>query len=106
MTDPVSAEEGISRCAEVIERLTGGRSRYYRPVGGCYMAGLLEAARRQGHTVALWSNLWGDDADSIIASAFDGSVLMIREQAGVKSSLPAIVDRLVAAGYRFSTLGG
>ncbi|NPV71395.1 MAG: polysaccharide deacetylase family protein [Firmicutes bacterium] len=106
MAGSAAAEDGMARCARVIERLTGSKSKYYRPPGGRTPAELLAAASRQGHTVALWSNLWGDDARSAVAAAFDGAVLMVREQPGViESSLPAIVERLAADGYRFSTLG-
>ncbi|MCR4398510.1 MAG: polysaccharide deacetylase family protein [Firmicutes bacterium] len=100
-----AVEEEIDRTARMVFELTGVNTRYFRPPYGDTSDGVIAAARNRGHTVVLWSNIWGSATSSVLAAASDGAIIMVREQSSEARALPALIAGLREAGYRFLTIG-
>ncbi|MGE5484447.1 MAG: polysaccharide deacetylase family protein [Ignavibacteriales bacterium] len=98
-------EDDIARGARALEAVGGTRPHYYRPPYGDTSPAVFQAARNQGHTIALWSNIWGSGAGAVLSSAFDGSIIMLKEQPEALESLPEIIDGLTSMGYHFGVIG-
>ncbi|MDP2859386.1 MAG: polysaccharide deacetylase family protein, partial [Bacillota bacterium] len=56
----------ISAVASVIERVSGRRSTFFRPLSAAVPAPFAEAAALAGHTVVMWSNIGRPDDDLLL----------------------------------------
>ena len=106
-------ESELSKNAAILHSLTGKEARYFRPPGGHVNAATKEAAARQGFTSVFWTVLcspyegsrYVNLADYVINHACDGAIILMHNgEPATTSSLPRIVNKLRAKGYRFVTL--
>ncbi len=97
-------EDDMARAAKALESITGVAPRCYRPPYGDTSTAVFEAARNQGHIVTLWSNIWGAGIEAVKAAAFDGSIIMLKEEPETVESLPEIIESLRVLGYRFGII--
>jgi peptidoglycan/xylan/chitin deacetylase (PgdA/CDA1 family) len=111
----------INDTSELVEKLTGGPTRWVRPVGGALSASFVHAAEASGHTVVLWNvdtQDWraargsgrSDEIRLIVADAppASGSVILMHDGGGYRGAtvqaLKAIIPYLREQGYEFCTL--
>lgn len=132
--DAPDVRDGMARGADVIEKVTGVRTRWYRPPRGEITSATLLAARSVQQDVALWSVVRnGEDGggadddvpgvrrhllaavhpgavvdvhDGIGRSSFDGAPdpQLVSRRDAEVSALPDVLAGWKAAGYRFVTL--
>jgi peptidoglycan/xylan/chitin deacetylase (PgdA/CDA1 family) len=95
--------EGMAKGAEVVHRVTGTRSTWYRPPLGEVTTATLRAAQETGHRLALWSlgrddhgeSLDGDAAAvraHLLGSACPGDIVDLHDGIG-RSSFSGLPDR-------------
>lgn len=130
---PADVRATIERGADAIAAISGDRPRWFRPVRGHITGSVLRAAHDLGHDVALWSvsrdpgnDTAIDDADGVLANyieaVHDGAIVIFHDGIGRSAfehsgpddelilarrteidALPAVIERYLAAGYRFTT---
>lgn len=98
---------------ELIERITGLKTRYFRPPGGHYNIKVVEAVKDNGEDMALWS-IHSSDTDrpsseyiikKVLGKVEDQSIILMHS--GVKqtlAALPQLIRELKKKGYRLVTL--
>jgi len=110
---PQDALNELSRTREVIRRLTGKDTTYFRPPGGGYSRAILRATSRAGYHMVLWSTLTKDvDGASrqlitqrILHGAHDGSIVLMHSgMPNTLNALPDVIAALRAQGYQFVTV--
>ena len=120
---PGQVEDDLVRAEEAIAAATGVAPRLYRPPYGILTAAGLAAARRRGWRTFLWRR-WGRDwarratpesiAERVTAGVRPRDVLLLHDSDAYSASgswrrtataLPAIFERLDAAGLPSVTLG-
>jgi peptidoglycan/xylan/chitin deacetylase (PgdA/CDA1 family) len=123
----------VERGADAVADVLGHRPRWFRPVKGHVTGSVLRAAARVGHDLAIWSVSRGSrtTADTDVSAVRDhltervhaGAIVMLhdgvgrsaldpfgqstrleRRRATELAALPEVVERWLAAGYRFVTL--
>lgn len=105
--------EELDLAREAVEQAAGVSPFLFRPPGGRYNAGTIEAARRGGYRMALWTVFPRDHEGPpveelrrrVLADARDGGVVLLHS--GMDSTLralPGIIEDLRARGFRFLTL--
>lgn len=108
-------ESEITRCADVLRRLTGSAGRWFRPSGTVHAtAAILEAAGRAGYATSLSYDV--DPADyadpgatavttRVLASARSGSIVSLHlGHLGTVQAIPAILDGLRSRGLAAVTM--
>lgn len=113
----------LANAGDAIAAATGRPARWLRPPFGARNAAVLDAARRHGLRVALWSAMLDETspdaapgalAEKLLRQVDDGAILVLhdgdqgRGDAGERSYEAALTPRVIAAlrarGYRFVTL--
>ncbi len=113
----------LANANDAIAAATGARPHWLRPPFGARNAAVLDAARRRGLRVALWSAMLDETspdappgalADKLLAQVGDGAIVVLhdgdqgRGVAGARAYEAALTPRVIAAlrarGYRFVTL--
>ena len=108
---------------DAIAAATGEHARWLRPPFGARNAAVLDAARRHGLRVALWSAMLDETspgaspealANKLLASVGDGAIVVLhdgdqgRGDAGARAYEAALTPRVISAlrarGFRFVTL--
>lgn len=120
---PHALDAEIGNADDAIAAAIGRRARWLRPPFGARSAAVLDAARRRGERVALWSAMLDEtsprEAPGVLVARLlgqvgDGAIVVLhdgdqgREQAGGRAYeaalAPAVIAALRARGYRFVTL--
>jgi len=106
---PLMASD-IKSVADLIERVGGRRSTYFRPLSAAVPAPFAEAAALAGHTVVMWSNIGKPDDDLLLQATqdtlFDGAVLRFSlNDPKVLAILPELLDYMASHGYAAGPLG-
>jgi peptidoglycan/xylan/chitin deacetylase (PgdA/CDA1 family) len=114
LTEVVDESE-ITRCAEVLRRLTGSAGRWFRPSGTVHATpAILEAAGRAGYATSLSYDV--DPADyadpgaaavtsRVLAAVRAGSIVSLHlGHLGTVQAIPAIVDGLRSRGLAAVTI--
>jgi peptidoglycan/xylan/chitin deacetylase (PgdA/CDA1 family) len=115
----------IARTQDAIAAATGRRARWLRPPFGARNGAVLDAARRNGLRVVLWSAMLDEtsphaDSDALTARLLrgvgDGAIVVLhdgdqgRDDGGERAYEARLTPRVIAAlrarGYRFVTLDG
>jgi peptidoglycan/xylan/chitin deacetylase (PgdA/CDA1 family) len=113
----------LSNADDAIAAATGRHTHWLRPPFGARNAAVLDAARRHGLRVALWSAMLDETspgaapdvlARKLLAQVGDGAIVVLhdgdqgRGDAGARAYEAALTPRVIAAlrarGYRFVTL--
>jgi peptidoglycan/xylan/chitin deacetylase (PgdA/CDA1 family) len=114
LTEVVDESE-ITRCADVLRRLTGSAGRWFRPSGTVHATpAILEAAGRAGYATSLSYDVDPSDyADPgaaavtkrVLAAARAGSIVSLHlGHLGTVQAMPAILDGLSSRGLRAVTM--
>ncbi len=114
LTEVVDESE-ITRCADVLRRLTGSAGRWFRPSGTVHATpAILEAAGRAGYATSLSYNV--DPADyadpgaaavtsRVLAAVRPGSIVSLHlGHLGTVQAMPAILDGLRSRGLTAVTM--
>jgi peptidoglycan-N-acetylglucosamine deacetylase len=115
----------LANADDAITAATGGHAHWLRPPFGARNAAVLDAARRHGLRVALWSAMLDETspgaapgalAETLLEHVGDGAIVVLhdgdqgRGDAGARVYEAALTPRVIAAlrarGYRFVTLDG
>lgn len=116
---PISKMVGeLTRTHDVIEKITGQSPRLFRPPGGYYNEKLVQAAKRHGYLVVLWS--WHQDTrdwrspgvNFIVRKVLDnvrnGDIILFHDavegRAQTAAALKIILPELKRRGYSFVTV--
>jgi peptidoglycan/xylan/chitin deacetylase (PgdA/CDA1 family) len=113
----------LANADDAIAAATGSHAHWLRPPFGARDAAVLDAARRRGLRVALWSAMLDETspeaapgalAEKLLRQVGDGAILVLhdgdqgRGDAGARAYEAALTPRVIAAlrarGYRFVTL--
>jgi len=103
----------LTACQEVIARLTGMTTTYFRPPGGRISEPGLQALAASGHTLVMWTNNaddWLKPAPEIIAAnalrGLHAGSIMLMHQGSMQSfkALPLILQGAAARGLQLCTL--
>jgi peptidoglycan/xylan/chitin deacetylase (PgdA/CDA1 family) len=113
----------LANAGDAIAAAAGGRARWLRPPFGARNAAVLDAARRHGLRLALWSAMLDETspdaapgalADKLLRQVGDGAIVVLhdgdqgRDDTGQRAYEAALTPRVIAAlrarGYRFVTL--
>ena len=115
---PAQMDSEITRCRDVLVRLTGSGGRLFRPSGtedglATPSAAVLDSAGRAGYPVVLGFNVdpldYNDPGAAVVtqrvlAAAVPGSVISLHfDHAGTVSAMPGILDGLVSRGLHTVT---
>lgn len=107
----MSAE--VESCRRIIARLTGIRTRYFRPPGGRVNEGGLHALACTNHTLVMWTNNandWLKPAPEVIAGSVTDSAragdTILMHQGSMESlrALPLMLEGLQSRGYTVGTV--
>ena len=114
--DSATAANELDNTTAIIQRITGKRTRLYRPPGGTLNNGLDNRAKGLGYAVVMWSHDTFDwrqpPASTIvqraIASPNPGNIVLMHDGGGPRNAtvaaLPQILNNLQQKGYRFVTI--
>jgi peptidoglycan/xylan/chitin deacetylase (PgdA/CDA1 family) len=108
-------ESEITRCADVLRRLTGSPGRWFRPSGTVHAtAAILEAAGRAGYATSLSYDVDPSDyadpgstavATRVLAATRPGSIVSLHlGHLGTLQAIPAILDGLRSRGLAAVTM--
>jgi peptidoglycan/xylan/chitin deacetylase (PgdA/CDA1 family) len=114
LTETVDESE-ITRCADVLQRLTGSKGRWFRPSGTVHATpAILDAAGRAGYATSLSYDV--DPADyadpgaaaitsRVLAAVRSGSIVSLHlGHLGTVQAMPAILDGLRSRGLAAMTM--
>ena len=111
--DPTTVREEIVAGAEILRPLSGA-PRWFRPPGGDYDVETVQAARRAGMRLAMWTVNSGDWAspppkllaERVLARAEPGAIILLHDGTlNTIRALPEIITGLQRRGYDLVTLG-
>jgi len=103
----------VTACHDVVGRITGMATEYFRPPGGQITRGGLRALAASQHTVAMWTNNahdWLKPKPQVIATnALKGlapGAIILMHQGSMESfhALPLIIEGATAAGVELATI--
>jgi polysaccharide deacetylase family sporulation protein PdaB len=108
----------LSRTEEVINKITGQKSRLFRPPGGYYSEPLVRIARQEGYMVVMWSwhiNTMDWDTPGVeriiqrvLNNARNGDIVLFHDYVEGKTqtieALQRILPVLQNRGYQFVTI--
>ena len=103
----------LGQTRQVIRRLTGRDTVFFRPPGGDYTQSMLKATQKAGYRMVLWTVLTKDvNGASLVAmrhrimtQSSDGAIVLMHS--GVPKTvemLPGIIEDLRSEGYHFVTV--
>ncbi|GAC1418217.1 MAG: hypothetical protein NVSMB5_09490 [Candidatus Velthaea sp.] len=115
---PGGLDREIGDAEAAIVQATGMHPRYLRPPFGARNFSAIDAARKRGYTVVMWSDMLGgyvpDGAQRLLAQIRDGAIVVLhdgnqgRDGAGGRTYEAKYARELIAAlrsrGYRFVTI--
>ncbi|MBD2579447.1 polysaccharide deacetylase family protein [Oscillatoria sp. FACHB-1406] len=114
---PESAAQEIEKTADEIAQFTRNRPLLFRPPLGNMNNGLVEYARNHNYLTVLWSINSEDSvgypgvntiAANVINRAHSGGIVLLHDAPWYRwktiATLPTIIERLKAQGYRFVTV--
>ncbi|HEV2738635.1 MAG TPA: polysaccharide deacetylase family protein [Candidatus Elarobacter sp.] len=115
----------LANADDAIAAATGGHAHWLRPPFGARNAAVLDAARRHGLRVALWSAMLDETspsaapdalAEELVTHVGDGAIVVLHdgdqgrgdatERAYEAALTPRVIAALRARGFRFVTLDG
>jgi len=108
--------EEIRQTDQLVFESTGIHTYFYRPPGGFLSNSQLEAVKKNGHIVALWSvdsKDWRNPGvkqivDNVMKNVFPGAIILLHDGGYQRSqtvkALGPIIDALRDRGYRIVTL--
>jgi peptidoglycan/xylan/chitin deacetylase (PgdA/CDA1 family) len=110
-TKTLLSELGQTR--EVIRRLTGQDTGFFRPPGGNYSKSMLKVVKKAGYHMVLWSVLTKDVSGAsaeamrhrILSKSTDGAIVLMHS--GMPKTiemLPGVIEELRRQGYHFVTV--
>lgn len=110
---PALIEPELKEGSLALVRAVGSPTRFYRPPGGEYNANVIEAGRRLGYIMVLWTNDPGDYRrpsgatleQRLVADVSNGAIILLHD--GIPQTLtilPRLVSTLRKQGYRFVTI--
>lgn len=115
-TDKIIKE--IEQAHDLIVRTTGYKPQLFRPPGGYYNDSIIEAAKKKGYLVVLWS--WHQDTkdwrspgvkqivNKVLNNARNGDIILFHDHVEGKSNtveaLKVILPELKKRGYSFVTV--
>lgn len=111
-----TAAAEIDNTSAVIERLTGEKTRLFRPPGGILNNGVADYAKSKNYVVVMWSIDTKDYlqpaatilANRVLNSAHSGAIVLMHDGGGSRrrtvEALPLIITGLKQQGYRLVTV--
>ncbi|GAB4282037.1 MAG: hypothetical protein Fur0025_10900 [Oscillatoriaceae cyanobacterium] len=114
--DSTLAAKELGDTSNLIYKLTGAKSKIFRPPGGVMDNGLVAYAHSQNYVVAMWSSDAREASgpsvetlvNNVVSNASPGGIVLMHDGGGDRSTtvqaLPIIITRLRQQGYRFVTL--
>lgn len=114
--DATVAAKELGDTQNLIYKLTGAKSKIFRPPGGVMDNGLVAYAHSQNYVVAMWSSDAREASgpsvetlvNNVVSNAFPGGIVLMHDGGGDRSTtvkaLPIIINRLRQQGYKFVTL--
>ncbi|MGC8668048.1 MAG: polysaccharide deacetylase family protein [Chthonomonadales bacterium] len=110
---PALIEPELKEGSLALVRAVGSPTRFYRPPGGEYNADVIEAGRRLGYIMVLWTNDPGDYRrpsgalleERLLRDVSNGAIILLHD--GIPQTLtilPRLVTALRREGYRFVTI--
>jgi len=106
------AAEEIGACSDILKRITGKSSHFFRPPGGDYNQEIAEVANSLGYTLVLWTDDPGDylnlPINELMNRTLDnitpGGIILLHDgDDDAIRILPSLIEGLRAKGYRFVT---
>jgi peptidoglycan/xylan/chitin deacetylase (PgdA/CDA1 family) len=113
----------IDAAQSAIKAATGQRARYLRPPFGARDYAAIDAARRRGLKVVMWTAMLGDEparadgarlAEALTRQVHDGAIIVMHDgdqgrpgrggRTYESGAAELVIARLQAAGYRFVTI--
>ncbi|MFP4481529.1 MAG: polysaccharide deacetylase family protein [Thermovirgaceae bacterium] len=103
----------IRFCNQVVEALTGGRPKFFRPPGGRWNDEVLSVASEENLLSVLWTvNAYDvppkppeELAELILRRTRPGAIVLLHDGGGATAeALPIIIERLLSEDYLFVTL--
>lgn len=103
----------LGQTREVIRRLTGLDTVYFRPPGGDYTKSMVKAVKKAGYRMILWTVLTNDVNGAsvevmrhrIMTQSADGAIVLMHS--GMPKTidmLPGVIEELRRQGYHFVTV--
>lgn len=114
--DTTVAAKELGDTNNLIYKLTGAKSKIFRPPGGVMDNGLVAYAHSQNYVVAMWSSDAREASgptvetlvNNVVSTASPGGIVLMHDGGGDRSTtvqaLPIIITRLRQQGYKFVTL--
>ena len=110
---PALIEPELKEGSLALVRAVGSPTRFYRPPGGEYNADVIEAGRKLGYIMVLWTNDPGDYRrpsgqtleERLLNDISNGAIILLHD--GIPQTLtilPKLVTALRKQGYRFVTI--
>jgi peptidoglycan-N-acetylglucosamine deacetylase len=106
----------IQRTTDILEKIIGKHSHYFRPPYGYFDWTTLDVLRKLKLTCTLWDvdskdyrrNSVADISDRVIPNTTNGSILLFHDNNRISTRvqiyLPALIDTLLNKGFNFKTL--
>ncbi len=114
--DSTVAAKELGDTNNLIYKLTGAKSKIFRPPGGVMDNGLVAYAHSQNYVVAMWSSDAREASgptvealvNNVVSSASPGGIVLMHDGGGDRSTtvkaLPIVITQLRQQGYKFVTL--
>ncbi|HIK12722.1 MAG TPA: polysaccharide deacetylase family protein [Oscillatoriaceae cyanobacterium M33_DOE_052] len=114
--DSTIAAKEIGDTNNLMYKLTGAKSKIFRPPGGVMDNGLVAYAHSQNYVVAMWSSDAREASgptvetlvNNVVSSASPGGIVLMHDGGGDRSTtvaaLPIVITQLRQQGYKFVTL--
>lgn len=109
-------EKEILECEEMLIKLTGQKTKLFRPPYGSYDKDVLEEiAKKYGYKIVLWTTLDAKDwknpgankiSDTIVNNAKNGDIVLLHDYAteNTVEALDILIPKMLEKGYKFATV--
>jgi len=115
---PVEIFQDLDKSHRLIERVSGQKVTYFRPMGGKLNGDVVACARQLGLQIVLWSvdpkdwdlsNSAADMEKAILSAAAGGDIILLHDggahQEEMMQALANVIERLKEKGFRLVTVG-
>lgn len=115
---PLEIYQDLDKSHRLIERVSGRKVRYFRPMGGKWNRDVIDCARQLGLQIVLWSidpkdwdmsNPAANMEKTIVTEATGGDIVLLHDggahQDEMMRALANVIERLQTKGFRFVTVG-